>query len=44
MMSADDCVLYINAKSWLNIHDRLQRSLDKYISWGNEHNLKLNAS
>ena len=43
MMFADDCVLYSKGHSWVDIHYDLQKSLDTYISWGNEHNLSLNA-
>ena len=43
MMFADDCVLYSSGRTWPDIHLRLQAGLDKYIAWGNEHNLTLNA-
>ena len=43
-MFADDCVLYKNGKKWEPIHETLQRALDIYVEWGEDHNLKLNVS
>ena len=42
-MFADDCVLYKSGARWEDIHAPLQRMLDVYITWGNEHCLRLNA-
>ena len=44
MMFADDCVLYSSGQQWLDIHKHLQTGIDMYITWGNEHNLTLNAT
>ena len=41
---ADDCVLYKSGKNWGLIFDELQRALNKYVKWGEDHNLKLNVS
>ena len=43
-MFADDCVLYCSGLNWLNIHNRLQCALDKYIAWGKGNNLLLNVN
>ena len=42
-MFADDCVLYKSGIVWNDIHEPLQRMLDKYILWGYDHCLHLNA-
>ena len=40
---ADDCVLYKSGAKWGEVYDPLQRMLDLYITWGNDHCLQLNA-
>ena len=43
-MFADDCVLYKSGKNWHDIYVLLQRALDTYIEWGEDHNLRLNVN
>ena len=42
-MFADDCVLYKSGPRWNDIRAPLQQMLDKYITWGENHSLMLNA-
>ena len=42
-MFADNCVLYKSGKASNDVHEPLQRMLDVYIKWGNDHCLQLNA-
>ena len=42
-MFADDCVLYKSGTNWDLIHEPMQRMLETYITWGNDHCLQLNA-
>ena len=42
-MFADDCVLYKSGPLWNDIHTPLQKMLNQYIKWGNDHCLQLNA-
>ena len=44
LMFADDCVLYKSGKNWGLIFNELQRALNVYVDWGEDHNLKLNVS
>ena len=44
LMFADDCVLYENGRSWNEIYVLLQRALDTYVAWGEDHNLRLNVN
>ena len=43
-MFADDCVLYKSDTSTDRILECLQSNLDKYVNWGKENNMYLNAS
>ena len=43
-MFADDCVLYKSDVCCNTVLNRLQYGLDRYVSWGHENNMHLNAS
>ena len=44
MMFADDCVIYKSAECCNSILICLQSGLDKYVAWGKDNNMHLNAS
>ena len=44
LMFADDCVLYQSGNSWGPVRNSLQKALETYVAWGNDHNLSLNIA